>query len=406
MIKITNQTHPKETFLYAISRVLERASYYGIRALILIYMIDSLNLPEQDASKIYGFFIGALVFTQIFGALLGDLVLGNKKAMLIGGILQALGSFTLCIPSVMGLYIGLGLILLGSGLYSSNILSQFGKLYLNKKMLIDSGFSIFYLVTSLGAMIGGFAIMHVLEFTNYQFGFIFGGILMLLSVLICYFIKEKKEADETINYKIDFDKRLLTILAFILIIAVYWGVYDYSSNGFVYLDYQFSESYAMSRWIPNLFTTFSIAFLLPFGIIASIIWAFWYNSQLTKITTGFVLGAIALLILLFIPEPLGDSSVLIFIFSMFLLNLAEIHIAPILYSILTVNSNPKYLATIISLSFIPIRIFSYLISPFIKNSTGGLFSIMLGAIILSIIAAVLIIAMMVKKRDSKSGDFS
>jgi len=136
MEKIRNQTHNKETFLYATSRMLERASFYGLRSLIVLYMVgESFKMDTTEASSIYGWFISSIIFSQIFGALLGDLVIGNKKSVIIGGIIQAVGAFSLCIPSTIGLYIGLFLVVLGSGIYTPNIISSFGKLYLNKTKL-------------------------------------------------------------------------------------------------------------------------------------------------------------------------------------------------------------------------------------------------------------------------------
>lgn len=403
MQKITNQSHSKETYLYVLSRAFERASYYGIRGIILIYMLEALYLPQQEAFKIYDFFITALIFSQVLGALLGDFAIGNKKVMIIGGVLQAFGIFMLCIPSATGLYVGLSLILLGSGLYSPNILAQFGKLYLNKQMLMDAGFSLFYFAVNLGAFIGIFVITSLGE-GNYSLGFLIGGLLMLLSVAISFFIKEKEkttETTETINYKSNFDKRLLIIVASILIVAVYWSVYDYSSTAFSYLDSLFAKN-ATIPYPPAIFTTFSTSFIVPIGITVSIIWSFWYNSHLTKITIGFISGAIALGLLSLLPANLDSSYTSIAILSIFLLNLAEFHLGPILYSILTKNSNPKYLATIISLSFIPSKIFMYIIGLQFRNSEEGLLPIYAGAIILSIISVVLVILLIAKNKKNNN----
>ena len=94
-----NQKHTKETFYYSLSRMLERASYYGIRALIFIYMTDEiLQISDKDAVHIYSWFGGSLIFSQVIGALLGDFLIGNKKAIIFGGIIQAIGAFTLCVP--------------------------------------------------------------------------------------------------------------------------------------------------------------------------------------------------------------------------------------------------------------------------------------------------------------------
>ncbi|MEO8516852.1 MAG: MFS transporter [Flavobacterium sp.] len=391
--KSPNNPIQKETFLYIISRAFERASYYGIRGILLFYMINVINLSHQGANHIYSFFAAGFVFSQFFGALLGDLVIGNKKTMLIGGILQALGAFAFCIPSVNGLYFGMGLILSGSGLYDPNIMSQFGKLYLNKPLIMDSGFSLFYFAVSIGALAGTFIITYNLDNFNYTIGFITGGIFMLFSLAVSLFIKEK-EVIAPVDYTVDFDKRLLAIL----LVGVYWCVYDYSSNGFAYFNYEYSGNSVIS--IQNFFPALGSAFVLPIGITASIVWTYFYNSPLTKITIGFISGALALLLLLFLPQDLDNGFALIFGVSMFLLSLAEIRLGPILYSILTKNSNPKYLAIIISLSFIPSQLFMYVMGFHFVNPSSEIFSIIIGAFILSIIAIGLVILLIVKNKKT------
>ena len=132
MEKTQNQKHTKETFYFAMSRMFERASYYGFRALIILYMVgETLKMESDEAISIYGWLMGSLVFSQIIGALFGDLLIGNRKSVIIGGVIQAVGVFILCIPSTTGLYLGLFLIVLGNGFFTPNITSNFGKLYLN-----------------------------------------------------------------------------------------------------------------------------------------------------------------------------------------------------------------------------------------------------------------------------------
>src|SRR5690554_177638 len=134
MERIRIQKHSIETLYYSISLILERASYYGLRLLIIIYMTgEVLKMNSTEALSIYGLFTGSVMLSKIIGAILGDLVIGNKKALFIGGMIQAIGAFCLCIPSTLGLYLGLFLIVIGNGFYTPNIISNFGKSYLNNK---------------------------------------------------------------------------------------------------------------------------------------------------------------------------------------------------------------------------------------------------------------------------------
>lgn len=209
MEKIQNKKHSTETFYYSLARMLERASYYGFRALVVLFMVgETLKLEKSEALGVYGWFTASLVFSQIVGALFGDLLIGNKNTILIGAIIQAIGTFILCIPSVTGLYIGLFLVVLGSGFFTPNIISNFGKTYLNKTNLLDSGFTIFYLAINLGSFLGVLLIGYLGEKYGYNIGFIISGILMLISIIPILLSKEKR-LDELEKKEFPISKRIL-----------------------------------------------------------------------------------------------------------------------------------------------------------------------------------------------------
>lgn len=197
MQKILNQKHNKHTFTFASSKLLERTAYYGIRSLLVLYMVKaSLSIPEEEALQIYGWFTSAVIFAQILGAVLGDLILGSKRAVIVGGLTQAIGAFVLCIPSMAGLYSGLGLILLGSGMYSPNLSAHFGKLYLNRTQLLDAAFTILYMFINIGALLGTTVITGIGESFGWNFGFILAGFVMLVSALLPILSKEQIEIEQ------------------------------------------------------------------------------------------------------------------------------------------------------------------------------------------------------------------
>ena len=381
--------HTKETFIYSGSRALERASYYGVRSLLTLYMINNLGMSRETAMPVYGWIITSLIFSQIIGALIGDLLLGNKKTLLLGGLLQAIGAFAFCIPSTTGLYLGLGLMILGGGLYTPNILSQFGKIYLNKEKIIDGGFTIFYTAINLGSFIGVF-IIGLIGFSNYVYGFITGGAFMLLSLLLLFFTKEKEPV--TISETKSTNNGIGIIIISLVLIGTFWAIYDFANNGLIHLDMQFSQTLNLH----NLFSTYRSSPVLVVGIIFSIIWSFFYLNHLLKAIIGFILAGISLGILLLIPENISQTHVFILILSFILFSIAEFFITPTLYSILTKNSNPKYLEIIMSLSFIPIKIFMYL-SGFCSNYVNEqpLISITISTVLFVLLGIGLTIVLMV-----------
>ena len=363
MEKIRNQKHTKETLYYSISRMLERASYYGFRALVVLYMVgETLNMERNEALTIYGWLIGSLVFSQIIGGLFGDLLIGNKKSIIIGGIIQAIGAFSLCIPSTTGLYLGLFLVVLGSGFFTPNIISNFGKTYLNKTKLLDSGFTIFYLAINLGSFLGILLIGYLGETYGYNIGFIISGILMLISIIPILLSKEK-ELDEIEKNEFPIGKRISNILIAFIVVGLFWGFYELSSIRTFDLQLQLSEISTLG--IPNhLWQSINSIFILPISIIAIILWTYFYNSQFFKLMLGFIFGVISFGILFLIPEVPTEQHTVTYLISLLFLSISEIHIAPIIHSILTKYSNPKYLAILISLAFLPTRLISLIFGLF------------------------------------------
>lgn len=111
------QSHTLSAFLYAISNGIERASYYGIRSLLILYMLgETLQMSNKEALTFYGWFTLSFYFSKVLGALLGDLLIGNKTAIIIGGFLQAIGCFLLCFNSMAFLYASVIFLVIGNGL--------------------------------------------------------------------------------------------------------------------------------------------------------------------------------------------------------------------------------------------------------------------------------------------------
>jgi POT family proton-dependent oligopeptide transporter len=344
--------HDRQTFIYAGARALEKASFYGLRSILFLYMIRGpIGLSEENAQTIYGAFIGSFIISQIMGALLGDLLIGNKKAMLIGGLLQASGAFTLSIPSTTALYIGLVAIALGTGLFSPNIQSIYGKLFLNKLKLIDSGFTLFYVIINIGSAIGTALIMFIGE-PNFTLGFIVAGILMLASIGVLFFNKKEEISIIEEKHTVSLNQRILTIVITIIGLALFWKMREYGGYKLYFIERQLISNASGPIIISAFFT-------IVIGCIASVIWSFYYVPRLKKWAAGFLLAGAGYGVALIISEQ-ASPNMFIYISSMFLLSISEILIAPILYSTLTTNTKPKYLAIIIALAGLPATIMNYM----------------------------------------------
>lgn len=401
MQRIINHTHSKATFAYAGSRALERAAYYGLRSIMLLYMVsETINITHEEASIIYAWFVGSFIFSNILGAVLGDLLLGNKRAMIIGGVLQAFGIFSFCFPSVFAVYTGLVLVVVGGGLYTPNILSIFGKIYQGKQKLLDSGFMIFYTSINLGVILGSFFISSM-GYPDYTYGFITSGILMLCAVIIPLFIKEGKtiEAD---NLSVPFDNRFLHILIAIILLGIFWTTYDIAGNRIFDLERKFIQ-FSNLQIPSSMLYSLSSLFLLPVGIIAAIAWSCFYSKRYIKLAMGFIFATLSYVTIFLIPELPSEQHLYYYLFSFLLMSIAEMHVSPVIYAILTRYGNPKYLAIIMSFAFVPNKVFGMIAGLFNKRFLDDpMFALNFGLITMLVTGAgLMLFALAIKQADDE-----
>lgn len=155
----TQKHHPKGLMLLFFTEMWERFSYYGMRGILILYLTKTaqeggLGIAEENATVIYGLFTGFVYFTPIIGGWLADTYLGQRKSILIGGILMMLGQFSLATQAgTSSAYIGFILIIIGNGFFKPNISTLVGQLYPQGDARRDSAFTIFYMGINLGAFL-------------------------------------------------------------------------------------------------------------------------------------------------------------------------------------------------------------------------------------------------------------
>jgi POT family proton-dependent oligopeptide transporter len=151
--------HPRGLSTLFFSEMWERFSYYGMRGFLILYMTASIadggmGLDTATAAAIYGTYTSMVYLMSVPGGWLADRLLGQRRAVLYGGILIAAGHFSLAVPTSLMFYVGLVLVVLGTGLLKPNISVIVGQLYAQKDIRRDAGFSIFYMGINLGAFLG------------------------------------------------------------------------------------------------------------------------------------------------------------------------------------------------------------------------------------------------------------
>ncbi|MEM9819687.1 MAG: peptide MFS transporter [Bacteroidota bacterium] len=182
--------HPVGLFILFFTEMWERFSYYGMRALLVLYLIAKVNDPNPglgwtsaEASTLYGWYTMLVYITPIIGGILADKIYGFRKAILIGGILMTLGHISLAFEPMPAFYLGLALLIIGNGFFKPNISSIVGQLYEDGSPKKDSGYTIFYQGINVGAFLGSILCGYVGETMGWHYGFGLAGIFMLIGLI-------------------------------------------------------------------------------------------------------------------------------------------------------------------------------------------------------------------------------
>jgi len=241
--------HPIGLYILFFTEMWERFSYYGMRAILTLYLVGlttdknpGLGWSNMEALKLYGWYTMLVYVMSIPGGLIADKVLGQKKAVLYGGLILIGGHSILAVQTMWAFYTGLALIILGVGMLKPNISTMVGGLYQQGDVRRDKGFTIFYIGINVGAFLSSLIVGYVGEVIGWHYGFGLAGIGMALGMgLYAYgqkylvhvgnFIgansatKEEKEALNKPLTAIEWDRIKVLMLSF-LIVIVFWGAFE------------------------------------------------------------------------------------------------------------------------------------------------------------------------------------
>ena len=182
--------HPIGLRTLFLTEMWERMSYYGMRALLVLYMTGAvtgfnpgLGWSQVESQAIYGIYSGMVYFMVVPGGWIADNILGHQKAVLIGALIIALGHFTLAIPIEQTFFLGLIFVVLGTGLLKGNISTIVGQLYDGQDDRRDSGYTIFYMSINIGSTLGFLICSYLGEKIGWHWGFGAAGIGMTFGVI-------------------------------------------------------------------------------------------------------------------------------------------------------------------------------------------------------------------------------
>jgi proton-dependent oligopeptide transporter, POT family len=213
MVETQEKTgHPKGLWVLFGTEMWERFNFYGMRALLTLFMVNSLLIKEADAAIIYGGFLALCYLTPLLGGFIADRFFGNRNCIMLGGLMMALGQFLLFLSAStfstnlsgakIFMWFALFIIIFGNGFFKPNISSMVGSLYpKQEKTKLDSAFTIFYMGINIGAFLGQFICPYLGDVIDpetgvrniyaFKWGFLAASLAMIIGTITFYFLKNK-----------------------------------------------------------------------------------------------------------------------------------------------------------------------------------------------------------------------
>ncbi|WP_440067883.1 peptide MFS transporter [Tenacibaculum discolor] len=374
--------HPAGLYVLFFTEMWERFSYYGMRAILVLYLVAQttdenagLGWSNGDALSLYGTYTMLVYLMSIPGGWIADKVLGQKKSVLYGGILLVAGHSVLAIEQMWAFYTGLGLIIAGVGMLKPNISTMVGGLYKQGDIRRDKGFTIFYIGINVGAFLSALIVGYVGETYGWHYGFGLAGIGMALGLLQYvlgqkhlrgvgdYLGGSKNEEDKEIMNKpltkIEKDRVVVLLISFLLVI-IFWGAFEQAGGLMnIYASEKTSRMLGNFEVPASWFQSLNAFFIIVLGTSVA---AYWAKRKLEgKLSTGLFKMIIGLIIMgagfFFMTgasaqfQSEGTSAMYWLVLAYLFHTVGELCISPVALSYITKLAPVKYASLMMGVYF-------------------------------------------------------
>ncbi|YCA45542.1 peptide MFS transporter [Bacillus sp. JZ8] len=351
--------HPPGLYLLFATEAWERFSYYGMRAILVLYLTATaanggLGVDKATALSLYGTFTSAVYITPMIGGYLTDRYLGRRLAITLGGIIMAVGNFSIFFhQSMAALYIGLALLIIGNGFFKPNISTLVGDLYEENDPRRDGAFTIFY----MGINVGAFFAPLVVGLMSYKYGFLTAAIGMIVGQVLFNTLAKRYLGDlglkptrtiqqeKTHTTKAPLTKqekmRTLAIVILAFVTIAFWTAFEQAGSSLTLYTQEHIDRHIGSFTVPTeWFQSLNAMFIVLLAPIMSIVWYKLGKSKRgdfktpTKMGMGLITVGLGFLVLVSAVLQTGNSSelkvnLLFMVFTYFLHTLAELMISPV-----------------------------------------------------------------------------
>lgn len=377
--------HPRAlSFLFA-TEMWERFSYYGMRSLLVLYMVKYLLLPQRAAdivgltslksgletlfgplapqpfaSQIYGFYTGLVYLTPILGGLLADRVLGQRRTVIIGAALMAIGHFMMAFEQLF--LFALAILILGNGAFKPNISTQVGALYPPNDRRRDRAFSIFYVGINLGAFLAPLVCGTLGEEVGWHYGFAAAGVGMTIGLLIYLIATPSLPRDafarrKSPNKPLDSNewRSIIALLLLFVPVSLFWATYEQQGNTITLWADQFTDRHFLGSEIPvTWFQAFNPFMIFAFTPLVVSLWRRQGQgepSTTIKLAIGCLLTALAYLVMVAAAWSAGPAKASwLWLFAYFVvITIGELYLSPTSLSLVTKIAPPSLLSMLMGL---------------------------------------------------------
>ena len=374
--------HPIGLSILFFTELWERFSFYGMRGILVLYLTAEvgtknagLGWDNASALQLYGWYTMMVYFMSIPGGIIADKILGQKKSVLVGGVLIAIGQFTLAVDNMIAFYSGLAFIVTGVGMLKPNISTMVGGLYKKGDARRDAGFTLFYMGINIGAFTAPLLVGYVGEVINWKWAFTLAGFGMILGQIVYVFgwrylkgvgnlITHNKETAHLAKKpltKIEKD-RMVVLLQSFLIVLVFWAAYE-QAGGLMNLFARDRVNRVVFGWeIPaSFFQSLHAGYVILLAIPMAWVWDKWRkkgfeSSSPFKMAVGSLImsfGFVALMgaVMQLSASSTGKASVSWLFLAYGLHVVAELSISPVALSFITKLAPAKYASIMMGLYF-------------------------------------------------------
>ena len=360
--------HPKALYLLFATEMWERMSYYGMRALLVLYLVDrdhgGMGYDEKFALHVYGLYTALVYLTPLFGGALADRFLGARRAAILGGLAMVLGHFLMALPGPVFLYTALGCLIVGNGLFKPNISTMVGGLYAPGDSRREGGFTLFYMGINLGAFLSPLVCGTLGEKWGWHYGFAAAGVGMTIGIVTLLLGKkilgdvglpssQKSRADlpSIVGPAAQIERdRIVAILLLSACTVLYWAAYE-QAGGLINL---FTEG-QVDRWLggwevpTSWFQSVNPLFIVALAPVISVVWVQMARRRRdpaipTKMGIGILVMSSGFLLMWLAAQHSrsGHKSSMTWIIAFYFLStLGELCLSPISLSMVTRLAPPK-----------------------------------------------------------------